>query len=335
MKSKLRRFTFDEPIFAGLFIAAGGFEDRCLTFSKKIRKPLCFFRNALLMRYSHRTTANLPNTKKLADNLTRIIDRKPTFVTINPDRPILSFMKASKVIEKFALTAENRSVWIDISSMTHFMALSTIDICLNCGLRTNVVYTEANSYFPSKKHAALLAKAWKTRDYELAAKFLQSAGLKGIEIGPKFSGNFRSGAQTCLVIFTGFEPNRVQGLVDLYAPGAIVVYYGESPHAEMAWRTGLSKSLHEDTFSQWRTRCKETSTLEVDEIVRDLEREFAMIRGKFDVAIAPQGSKMQALASYMFWRRHPEVQLIFTSPVRFNPKVYSKGSGNTYVYEID
>jgi len=76
------------------------------------------------------------------------------------------------------------------------------------------------------------------------------------------------------------------------------------------------------------------STLRVTEVLDTLEKEFRTIRDQYDVAIASQCSKMQAVATYLFWRRHPEVQLVFTSPVSFNPKRYSRGVGRTFVYEI-
>jgi hypothetical protein len=169
----------------------------------------------------------------------------------------------------------------------------------------------------------------------VAAEYLQSAGLKEVQILPEFAGNFRPGSQTCLIIFVGYEPNRIKGLIDIYAPSAMLVLYGRSPHHGFSWRTRLSHELHEDLFSQWLVRRAEVSTLEVDQILKALEEEFSTIREHYDVAIAPQCGKMQALAAYLFWRRHPEVQMLFTSPVRFNPSNYSEGTGRTFVYEIE
>jgi hypothetical protein len=334
MSNNLKSWKFENDASGGLFIAAGGFEDRALTFLKKTQKTRFHFQRVLLLQYSHKQRLNSLNYRKLVSHAERLTRSSPLSIQFYPDKPIASSLKVGEFISKLAYQIQDRSVWIDISSMTHLMALSTIHACLSHGLRTTVVYTEAKSYFPSEQKKAELEKAWKGRNYEAAARLLQSAGLKEIQIGPDFTGNFRSGARACLIIFAGFEPNRVQGLVDIYAPGAIIVVYGISPHKKFAWRTVLSRSLHEDIFGQWLTRSMEMSTFHVNDIVQALENEFNIIRGDFDVAIAPQGSKMQALASYLFWRRHPEVQLLFTSPVRFNPDIYSKGAGETFTYEI-
>ena len=97
----------------------------------------------------------------------------------------------------------------------------------------------------------------------------------------------------------------------------------------------LSRALHEDLFPKWRLREAEVSTFAVTDIVEQLEDAFRILYSDYDIAIAPQCSKMQGLAAYLFWRRHPEVQLLFTIPVRFNPDHYSQGARNTYVYEIE
>jgi hypothetical protein len=137
-----------------------------------------------------------------------------------------------------------------------------------------------------------------------------------------------------LIVFVGHEPNRVEGLVDSYAPSAVIVFYGLSPHRTFDWRTKLSRELHAELFAQWHTREVDVSTLYLEEILEQLEREYFNIRDQYDVAIAGQCSKMQAIAAYLFWRKHPEVQLVFTSPVRFNPQHYSWGAGRTYGYRL-
>jgi len=88
-------------------------------------------------------------------------------------------------------------------------------------------------------------------------------------------------------------------------------------------------------FSNWRRRKDYCSTLEPEDALAKLEDIFTVVGTKFDLAIAPHCSKMQGIASYVFWRRHPEVQLIFTSPVSFKPSQYSRGAREIYLYRLD
>lgn len=329
-----KEFDFGNDIEAGLLVAAGGFEGRAITFIKKLRKSSCTFEHSLLIEYESQPGDNEENYKWLRERLKKLIGKNPRKVSVHSDRPVQSCGDIKSEIETIASKVVDKTAWIDISGMTHLWALATIHACLSSGFRTFVVFTEAKRYFPLKQDKKKLVQAWRKRDYPKCKEYLQSAALKSIHILPEFGGNFRPGRQTCLMVFVGYEPNRTEGLVNDYAPGRLIVLYGRSPHKGLQWRTKLSKDLHEELFSRWYVRETEISTLRVDETLAKLEEEFQVIREQFDVAISPLCSKMQALAIYLFWRRHPEVQLIFTSPVRFNPERYSKGSHKTYIYEI-
>lgn len=328
-------FDFTSNVSAGLVVCAGGFEQRARGFVSRLRTTRFSTESCLLLRYGNDPAEeNEANYRRLRDRLRFLCSTVIDTVPFNDGNSVQGGQDVQRKIHEACAHLDARCAFIDISAMTHLLAASSVHACLSCGLRTTVVYTEAKSYFPTKEMRQQVVRAWRTKNYDVARRFLQSAGLKAVQILPDFSGNFRPGHQTCLVVFAGHEPNRVEGLVDDYAPGALIVLYGVSPHSNLRWRTELSKDLHAELFSQWLVRKREVSTLRIDEILGSLETEFGTIRHQYDVAIAPQCSKMQAIASYLFWRRHPEVQLIFTSPVNFNPARYSHGTGRTFQYEI-
>lgn len=332
--STIREFPFDAPTEAGLVICAGGFEERAVRFALLLKKSRCQIESSLLLRYEGQLSGNEPNYEILKTQMQSLSEEAVETVPADPNRPIESYNRIRAKIEKLSSQVKNRSAIVDISGMTHLSAIGTIHACITNGFRVLVVYTEAKSYYPPKEKEIEVVRAWKDRKYQLAARYLQSAGLKAVQILPEFVGNFRPGRQTCLMIFVGYEPNRMEGLVDAYAPGALIVFYGKSPHKKLWWRTRLSKCLHEDLFARWHVREAEISTLDIEKIIVTLEQECSVIQEQYDIALAPQCSKMQGLAAYLFWRRHPEVQLIFTSPVSFNPKHYSHGAGRTFLFEI-
>lgn len=319
----------------GLAVCAGGFERRSVAFASRLRKGRFWTERSLILRYENPpATENEANFLRVKRRMHLLCRSEPESITVSDDRSVQSSQEIQSRIGELAKRISSRTAIIDISGMTHLFAVSCLHACLVSGLRTTIAYSEAKSYFPSKAMWRKVVRAWRTREYEGSRRFLQSAGLKAVHIPPEFAGNFRPGHQTCLIVLAGHEPNRVEGLVDDYAPGALIVLYGVSPHPHLRWRTQLSKELHSDLFSQWPVREGEVSTLGVGEILEALTEEFRTIRDQYDVAIASQCSKMQAVASYLFWRRHPEVQLIFTSPVCFNPKRYSRGVGRTFQYDV-
>lgn len=335
MTSKnVKEYDFSADTKAGLLVCAGGFEDRAVAFVKRLKKTRCSIEHSLLIQYKSQKQDNEPNYLTLHERLPKLLGKLSKRVSVHSNTPIASCGKIRERIAKISERIEHKTALVDISGMTHLWALATIHACIACNFRVTVIYTEARSYFPLKRDENKLLRAWKKQNYEICGEYLQSLALLHIHILPQFSGNFRPGKQTCLMVFAGYEPNRIQGLVDDYAPGRLIVLYGKSPRPELGWRTHLSRELHKELFSRWYIRETDISTLEVRDTLTKLEDEFAVVQGEYDVAIAPQCSKMQAVASYLFWRKHPEVQLVFTTPVRFNPRRYSKRARRTYKYDI-
>lgn len=327
-------FDFDATESYGLLICTGGFEDRAIAFTKRLSVSSYSVEKCLMLHYQSQTTDNEPNYLRLLRHVRHLIKGEPNTVDIHAERPISSYENIKSTISDLSQLLDSRKALVDISGMTHLCAVGTIHACLSQNLEVTIVYTEAQQYFPPKKSRRTVVEAWKRKDYAKALPYLQSAGLKEVQILPDFTGNFRPGKPTCLMVFVGYEPNRIEGLVDQYAPGSLIVFYGDSPHEDLKWRTEFSQELHADLFSGWLLRERQASTLDVREILSILESEFAIVKDQYDVAIAPQCSKMQAVASYLFWRRHPETQLLFTSPVSFNKKRYSTGVGCSYAIKM-
>lgn len=327
-------FDFASKVSYGIFIAAGGFEKRILTFIRRVNSSKFSIEQAILLRYVTQQKDNEPNFSRLVAQVAKFTDNIEIIdVDVNlPDK----FLK--ELVEKvhFVSTSLNsHSAVIDISGMAHVLICACLRAVDINQLQTLVVYTEAEDYYPRELEWNIVIDAVKNRNFKIMAKYLQTAGLKDIQIQTDFKGNTRPGCKSCLFVMAGYEPNRVQGLVDDYAPNAIVVFYGKSPYERLYGRQDLSIALHENVFDGWRYRTiSDLSTLEVEEILKTLEKEYETLRQEYDVAIASQCSKMQTVASYLFWKRHPEIQLVFTTAVRIDIKRYSRGEGRTFQFSL-
>lgn len=327
-------FDFASNVSCGLFIAAGGFEERVLAFIHRVNVSKFGIEQAILLRYVTQREDNEPNFSRLVTQVEKFTDNIEIIDADihNPDK----FLK--ELVEKMhsaSTSLISRSAVIDISGMADVLiccCLRAADINL---LQTSVVYTEARDYYPREPEWNNVIDVVKNLDFTGMAKYLQSAGLKDIQIPTDFKGNSRPGYKACLFVMAGYEPNRVQGLVDDYAPNAIVIFYGKSPHERLHGRQWLSINLHKHIFDGWRYReRKDVSTLEVENIRGILESEYQTLRSEYDVGIASQCSKMQTVASYLFWKQHPEIQLIFTTPVKWEHKRYSMGEGCTFQFKL-
>lgn len=327
--SRLTQYNFHNPIKGGVLVSAGGFEDRAVAFVRHL-KSAGDLQSSILLRYVSQLQDNKANFGFLKRRLTRLLRKVPETVDVHSAQPHHAYAAIKAAVAKVTPRLKRQCALVDISGMTQLLALCAIHSCFQAGLRVTLIYTEAQSYFPIKRESRALLQAWDRQEYEKAAKFLQSEALRSIHILPEFAGTFGRLGQSCLIIFVGYEPNRTEGLVEFYAPDRLIVCYGRSPHARLRWRTKLSRDLHKNLFAKEHLREIEASTLHLYEIVRLLESEFGLLHERYDIAIAPQCAKLQAIASYLFWRSHPEIQLVFTSPVHFNPKHYSSRAGHTY-----
>jgi len=331
----LHEFDFSVNSHCDLFIAAGGFEKRALSFVRRVNPQNFRASKAILLRYQTQHEDNEPGYKRLQSKTSGFAkDLITVDVDIEvPDRLISSLMK---VMDFPPGIPGSRSAIIDVSGMAHVVICCCLRSLDRGQFKTKVVYSEARDYYPRRNQWTRVVQAVQKRDFSTVAKYLQTAGLKDIQIPIDFRGNLRPGVKTCLFILPGYEPNRIQGLLDEYAPNAVLTIFGRSPHKNLQGRQDLSRKLHMHAFEGWRQKeIDGISTLDVVEILQILENEYQTLRSEYDIAVASQCSKMQTVASYLFWRQHPEVQLVFTSAVRIEQKRYSWGEGKTYTIDLD
>jgi hypothetical protein len=240
------------------------------------------------------------------------------------------------------------SIFIDISGMTNFLILLALH-------RVNetfhnkeifVLYAEAQYYYPKKDEMDEILELVKRRqdgDIKKLSKNLGTSGARETLIPPDFKGYFKEDYPICLIFFAGYEPSRAIGLIETYRPNLIIACYGISPHEHFKQRTVFSKNLHEgfEVFKQYRHVDMDVSTFNIQEIVSKLEEIYASadnggetLYEKYNIAISPQCSKLQAVATYLFSLRHPDVQVVFCLPGAYNPKRYSGGIGKMWMYEL-
>ncbi len=327
-------FDFTNKVSHSLLIAAGGFEKRALSFVRRVHVRKFGIEQAILLRYITQKEDNEANFNRLVTRVEKFTTNIQV-IDVNVDLPDRFLKEVIEKVRSASTSLSSRSAVIDISGMAHVLICCCLRAADISQLRTSVVYTEAEDYYPKESDWNIVTDAVEDRDFETMAKYLQTAGLIDIQIPTVFKGNTRPGYKSCLFVMAGYEPNRVQDLIDVYARHAIVVFYGKSPYKRLQGRQKLSRDLHKHVFEGWQYKeIPDLSTLEIKDILRVLEDEYETLRSEYDVAIASQCSKMQTAASYMFWRRHPEVQLVFTTAVRIEPKRYSKGEGRTFQFQL-
>ena len=343
-----------------LYLCAGGFEDRVIGIFDNLKElNEKIFKYSVIMEYTAHDTIheedNKENLNFLKESLEKYSIHNLKNAIINIDNLLLSRNNLKDRLKELPET-EIDSIFIDISGMTNFLILLTLKIIQDTfhAIKIFILYAEAKEYYPKKDEMDEILTLVEKRDDESIMKLsdkLQASGARETLIPIDFRGRFREDIPTALIFFAGYEPSRAIGLLETYRPNIVIPCYGVSPHNRLGWRTKFSIKLHEKfkVFEQYphlhhlENNLEENitlSTFDISEIINKLEKIYTCnIAGKilyenYNIAISPQCSKLQAVATYIFCQSHPDVQVVFCLPGRFNPKRYSENIGTSWLYEL-
>lgn len=329
-----------------LYICAGGFEDRSRAIVEKLKDTgEKFFKYSLILEYSIHKEDNKPNLEFMQANLPKISHHLLNNTIVDIEDNYQTKTNVIKAFKKIPLE-DIETVFIDISGMANSLILLIIYQAQKMFLGKEIVilYAEAGIYYPPKEKRDEIERLMKSDEEEDILKLgeeLGASGTREVIILPGFKGYFAENKPICLIFFVGYEPSRAAGLLDTYCPNMIVVCYGVSPHEKFKWRTEFSKKLHIKLFKEFKHAEEYISTFDISEIVDELDRIYKSIDNRghtlyeyYNIAITPQCSKLQAVAAYLFSQMHPDVQIVFCFPGRFNPERYSEGIGELWIYKL-
>ena len=314
-----------------VLVAAGGFEDRSRALLSLVRPGTTLFQEALVLRYDGDGPADRARAQAVVDAVGDVCQADPVLVDVNIDHPTASVHSLLASLSELRVRSRVSAALVDVSGLTQMFGIAVLHGCNVVGISDSVFYAEAGSYYPLETEVGeIVAQATEAGTYDYW-ELLQSEGLQSVHIHPEFAGSFRIDHPVALATFLGYEPSRVRGLLDEYSPAAVIALYGTPPYEKFAWRTQFSRMLHESLLRRWPMRSEEVSTFDVDEIYGVLSEVYRSLGSEYDLGIALQCSKLQMVATYWFWRDHPEVQLVFTCPISFNRARYSEGVGRQFL----
>ncbi len=349
--NKIQEFKpgFINRISNPLYICAGGFEDRAVGIIKSLgivrEKSLKY---SVIFEYVGASSkVNRKNLQFLQRSLKRLSFNLMDNTMIDVDDMLKTGNNLSNTFKKIP-SQEIDSIFVDISGMTNFLILLVLHKVYETFYDKEifVLYAEAQDYYPKKDEMdgiLGLVKRQEDEDIMELSKKLGTSGARETLIPPDFKGYFKEDYPICLIFFAGYEPSRAIGLIETYRPNLIIACYGVSPHKHFRQRTKFSKALHTEfkVFKQYKHVDMEVSTFNIQEIVSKLEEIYAsavkegeILYEKYNIAISPQCSKLQTIATYLFSLRHPDVQVVFCLPGSYNPQRYSEGIGKMWMYEL-
>lgn len=360
--SEIQEFTphLIEDKKNSLYICAAGFEDRVKGIIESLGRingkvfkycNILEYHSSLGYKQTQKKQEFLEKNKKNLDFLQKSLKNLSANMLVNNVTDIDYVFKTNdnfkNMLENIPST-EIDSIFIDISGMANFLILLTLYQVSRIfyDKEIYILYTEAQNYFPKREEKdEILQLARKRNENHIIrlGELLGASGARETMILPFFKGYFEEDFPICLIFFLGTEPSRAIGLLDAYRPNIVITCFGVSPHEHFKWRTGFSKELHSKlkVFEQYTYSDTEISTFNIQEIISKLEgiyisadRQGKILYENYNIAITPQCSKLQTVATYLFCQSHPDVQVVFCLPGLFNPERYSKDIGKSWLYKL-
>lgn len=314
----------------GLFVFACGFEERAIHFFRSLNFPN---RTKVLM---FEFQGGPPENARFLKNITEKI-KQQAFADI---QPIPSYPNSTHEFEMTMNDWLNRNselgkIWIDISGFPNW-ALATLfgTFLKKLGPRAiRVLYTSAQSYFPTKEECEALVKGRRPKAVATLPPSALTSEYRINLIPDIFAGNSIDLGQTCLIIFPGYEVHRSQAAIEDINPAKIVVVYGTPPRSELRWRVEFSKACHASIIRNLNRSQKEIATDDVCEATNEISRIYSYLYDDHLIRIAPLNSKLHTVAAVLAWFRFRDIQLCFPQAIRYLPNRFSSGIGPTYSIE--
>lgn len=226
----------------------------------------------------------------------------------------------------------NEKVYLDVSGFPSYAICQALRVIrlFSLSVEQTIIYTSAKKYFPLKSKYDKVKEESINNDLSpvLAGMSLEMSDNLFLE---SFSGYRSNASSSCLAIFCGYELHRSSGVIDNMNPSKLIMIYGKPGDSSMEWRLDLSKEVHNRFETTRNTATEVVSTLNMKESLDVLEEYYDHLFNDHDLSIAPVCSKMQSVASYIFWERYKEIQLVFPIPIGHSVEHRARGVSEMYI----
>lgn len=313
-----------------VLIVTAGFEDRASAVLRALKDRIP--QRTALVRYTNGVPENVASFQAM-EAMCRQAAITPVVVDFEPRKPDDFRIALTTVLRAWLPDAGGR-VFVDVSGLPMqgiMMMLAAVREIVPAPDVT-VLYAEALTYFPEKAKV-MSAKRIRSSRSKVPPPAALSEEMSGNLIPKYFSGSSIS-FSTCLLLFAGYEKHRSFGVVDELNPAKLVLLFGRPERDEWAWRLEYSKQLHEPLKSSRPTAEETVSTLDPWATLTILQTYYRYLFSDHNLAIAPICSKMQTVATYLFWEQYRDIQVVFPLPVRYLPNEYSAGVGRFFTFSL-
>jgi hypothetical protein len=112
-----------------------------------------------------------------------------------------------------------------------------------------------------------------------------------------------------------------------------ILIVGKPDRADLQWRKDILLSINSDNVTHATEPIIELDTLSpIDTFSTLIDITFHNDRYfKYNIYLAPLGSKMQTIGAFFFWSYFKSTAIIFSKPEKYVPETFSKGTKDTFI----
>ena len=299
-----------------LFICCASFEERCLACASR-------------MDPSYRTDFSIifaieePLYKKQVENnlysLKSMLGARSSkgifIISCQRDNPVEGIAQFRNIWNRCRpRDLENPFITIDISGFTKIYLLQLLNyliIDLKLGLPRMVHTTQA--YLPTKL----------------------TRGVTQITTVPSFFGSLSLDKQTVLVLFLGFDPERPLAVWKHFNPVKSIALITNPPRYGNLNYLRYAEENNSHLLSQPSVEVRNVPADHPYAVRKVLEDIYGDIKGSFNMAISPFGTKPQTVGIFLFCLEHPRVQVVYSFPIKYTMSYLRRKPGPTLLLPLN
>jgi hypothetical protein len=312
-----------------ILIVTAGFEDRDIAVVKKFKTSSIKINKIIILDYE-----NCQDNEPMRSNI------------INTSKSISESFKLLPINQLFTLTKDlpsKHKIAVDITGMSRLLIFQILNLLDKIGRYYDILYTEAEVYYPLKLFYDELVAG----DVSKEKAFSRYLDLERTEIvysydcdivqPNEFEGCPEPGKPALLLAFFAFKRSRLQIILQYLELEKKVFILSEPVRSELKWRKDLMEIVNFDLVKKNKPFVVIQDTLDPIQIMHFIEGKTYANKdyARYNLILAPLGSKMQTVGSYFYWRKHPDVSVIFSQPQSYFRDKYSESSKDTFILPSD
>ena len=229
---------------------------------------------------------------------------------------------------------------IDTTSLTKAQIFSLTQAALVTRRQVWVLHTCAAEYYPPEPDLSKVVDLFDAKDFARGFQCLDGivAGEVGpfeiVTIGQQF---LDPGQPSFMVAFVALKHNRVERLLETTPVERLAAIAPLHTAGAAAARSRVGKIIADYLAERHGGEVCEVGSLDHDQAYRlliDLHRRFALEEGyNFEVALS--GTKLQTVGVAMFASTTTPAAVYYSSPTRFDPAKFTRGTGETRVIHLE